>query len=77
MATKLGRMVTNLEGFLPVMLFNPLVTCYFEILKTLYLHYLNDYGHKTWYYGGLHWATFTHKFTRKYHLIVLGDPMSK
>ena len=76
MATKLGRMVTNLEGFLPVMLFNPLVTCYFEILKPLNLHYHNDYGHKTWYYDDLYWATISHKFTQTCSLIVLGDHVS-
>ena len=35
--TKLGRVVTNLEGFQPIMLLNPLVTwsCVFPLPKWL------------------------------------------
>ena len=38
MVTKLGRMVTNLDGLLPIR----------DTLKSLDLHYHSAYSHQTW-----------------------------
>ena len=35
MVTKLGRMIASLDGFLPIMLHDPLITCPFEIRGSL------------------------------------------
>ena len=72
MATKLGRMVTNLLGFLPMLLdlFSHVVTWR---TKTLYLHYHNAYGHKTRQDGDSPSAASTHKVTWPYNEVVLGD----
>ena len=74
-ATKLDRMVTKLEGFLPTS-FGPLITWSWEIAwqtKTIYLHYHNAYGQKAWQDGVLPWATSTHKVTWPYNHVVLQD----
>ena len=42
MATKLGRMVTHLDGLLP------LKSRSRDDLKPLYLHYHSAYGNETW-----------------------------
>ena len=51
MASKLDRMVTYLDCLLSVKSNGSIITWFFEITwqtKTLYFHYHNDFGHKTW-----------------------------
>ena len=76
MSTMLGRMVTNLEGLLPVMLLDPLVTWSWQItweLKPLYLHYHSAHGHKTWYDGDLPLVASIKEATWSYNRTVLRD----
>ena len=117
-----GRMVTNLEGLLPIMLLDLLITRFCNItwqikfiisplpwfpwpphftgvwitmcrffllshmtlwlrgllrsrdkLKSLYLHYHNFYGHKTWQDGRLLWAASTLNVTWPYNQVILWD----
>ena len=42
-------------------------------LKTLYLHFHNDYGYQTWLGGDLPWETPTHKVTWPSDHVVLQD----
>ena len=62
LATKLGRMMTFLEGLLPKndMAFE---SCNLENIFELktYLHYNNAYGHHSWQDGDLPWRTPTIK----------------
>ena len=59
MATKIGRMITCLDGFLPVNLHDPITlssrclvkSC--DKLKPSYLQYQSPYGHQTWQDGDL------------------------
>ena len=57
MPTKLGKLVTNFEELLPIMLCDLLVIWSSEIacdkLKPLYLHYHSAYGYQTWHDGHL------------------------
>ena len=71
MATKLGRMVTYLDGLLPMKSHDPLITWSCEITgsrKPLYFHNHSAYGHQTWRGGDLTVAiitwTFNHVFLR-------------
>ena len=64
MATQLGRMVTNLEQLLPMLLYS-LVACSSEMTlqTTTYLHHHNACDHQTWQGCDLPWWVPTHKVT--------------
>ena len=51
MATKHDKVVTHRDGFPVINLYNSLNMCSRDKLKTLYLHYHNAYGHKTYQAG--------------------------
>ena len=45
-------------------------------LKTLYPHYHNPYGYKTWQDDDLYWVTSTHKVKWLYSNVVLRDKLT-
>ena len=60
MATKIGRMVTDLDGHLPIKSHDPLIRGLVRPhskLKLLYLQYHNAYGDQPWQDGNLPWWT--------------------
>ena len=63
MATKLGRMVTYIDGLTPINLHQPLITWSWGItckLKSLYLYCHRAYDHRTWQAGYLPLGVSTH-----------------
>ena len=75
MATELGRMVTYLDGLLPIKTHYRLITWSWrpcDKLK-LYLHYHSAYDHQTGQDGNLPWWAPAHKVTRPFNQVVLLD----
>ena len=70
MATK-RSMLTYHEGLPPIIYTPPCLVRSHDKLKTLYLHYYNAYGHKTWQDDVLPWVTSTHKVTWPFNHLVL------
>ena len=63
MATKLGKMVTYIDGLTPINLHQPLITWSWGItckLKSLYLYCHRAYDHRTWQAGYLPLGVSTH-----------------
>ena len=78
-AIKLGRIMTNLHGLLPIMLLylfwsHDFLRSY-EKLKVLYLHYHYVCDRQTWQGYDLPWGDKTHKVTWPLNHVVLQDPL--
>ena len=76
MATKLGRMVTNVEGLLPIIFLSPLVTWSYEITgqtKTIKSPQSPCLLHQTWQECGLPWGSPTHKVIWSFNHVFLRD----
>ena len=77
MATKLGRMMANLGGLLPIKSYESLIRWFCKITKSFYLHYHSAYRHQTRQYGDLPWDAINHRITQRSDYVLLQSYVTK
>ena len=74
LVTNLGRMVTHIDGLLPIKLLDRFIMGLarsHDKLKSLYLHNHSVYSHQTWKHGDLTYGAPCHKVTWSFDHVVL------